>query len=266
MTQPLPLPIRVLVKGSSQEVWTSWMGGPRTDYAWPRVVEAELHAAGRPAEVRSTAYPAALTRSALKTWDEEVIAWSPDVVIVHLGLVETIHLLLPPWFRDHVYNYKTRTGPVRNRYRVVLQQVWRILARVQQAVDGRVNPNLFSRRPRRVVRDLEHLITQVRNIGSPLVLLPDFLAPGAVYDKWFPGMGARVEAMNAATDELIAKLDSPDVRRFSVRDVVAGMDLDDEPTPDGIHYIPAVHREVGRGIAQVVLEWADGQPYLKLPS
>src|SRR5947208_6741144 len=41
MSEPLPLTMRVLVQGSSQAVWTSWMGGPRGDLAWPRVIEAE---------------------------------------------------------------------------------------------------------------------------------------------------------------------------------------------------------------------------------
>jgi len=265
MNEPLPLPIRVLVKGSSQTVWTSWMGGPRSDLAWPRVIEAELHAAGRPAIVRCEGYPSATARDALRTWDDEVIRWSPDVYIAQLGQFEAVHFFLPSWLEAHVHSHKTTPGPVRDRYRAALKVVWKSLARVQQAADARLDSTMFSNRPRRAVADLEVLIKRVRNIASPLVLLPDFLDPGPVYRKWFPGMHARTEVMNAAIDDLVAKLDNPDIRRFSIRAVAAGMELDGEPAPDGGHYTPEVHREVGRAMAQVIREWADDQPHLKLP-
>ena len=56
MNDPLPLPLRVLVKGASTAHTVSWMGGPRRDFAYARATEAALYAAGTPAEVRSTAW------------------------------------------------------------------------------------------------------------------------------------------------------------------------------------------------------------------
>ena len=86
-------PVRVLVKGCSTSVLTSWMGGPRTDFAYPRVVEAELLAAGLPATVNVTADVGAQTRNARKSWEKEVITWSPDVVV--LAILRThVHLLV----------------------------------------------------------------------------------------------------------------------------------------------------------------------------
>ena len=266
MSQPLPLPIRVLVKGASQVVWTSWMGGPRTDFAYPRVIEAELYSAGRPAEVRCEAWPSARTSQALKTWEKEVVRWSPDVIILHFGQFEVVHLLLPWWMEIHAHSLKTRPGPVRDKYRYALGRVWKAMARVQQFTDRRVNPTMFSNRPRRVAADLERLITRVRNIASPLVLVPDFIDPGTTYAKWFPGMHARTQVMNATIDELIARIDHPDVRRFELRKLVESMDLEGEPAPDGGHYTPEIHREVGRALAQVILEWASDQPHLKTPT
>jgi hypothetical protein len=263
MTAPLPLPMRVLVKGASQVVWTSWMGGPRTDFAYPRVIEAELYAAGRPAEVRVEAFPSARTSEALKTWEQEVVRWSPDVVVLHYGQFEVVHLLLPWWMEVHAFSIKTRPGPVRDKYRFVLDKVWKSMAQVQKFVDRRVNQTVFSNRPRRVGADLERLITQIRSVASPLVIVPDFIDPCTRYADWFPGMRARTQVMNQTIDDLIAKINHPDVRRFSVREVVAGMDLEDEPAPDGGHYTPEVHREVGRALTSVILEWASNQPHLK---
>ena len=263
---PLPLPIRVFTTGASQVVWTSWMGGPRTDLAWPRAIEAELHAAGRPAEVRCDAYPAKSTKAMLQTWDKHVIQWSPDVFIPQVGQFETVHLFLPAWLEAHVHSHHTRPGPVRSRYRKVTKRGWRELGKLQRAVDRRVDPNIFSRRPQRVAADLHDLIKRVRFVGSPLILVPDFLDPGETYASWFPGMEARSAVMNPVIDEVVASFDSPDVRRFSIRDVVAGMELEGEATPDGGHYTPEVHREIGRGMARVILEWAENQPHLKLPA
>lgn len=263
MPEPLPLPLRVLVKGASTVVWTSWMGGPRSDLAYPRVIEAELHAAGQPAEVRVTAKGSARTKDAIKTWEEEVVAWSPDVIVLHYGHFETVHLMLPSWMEHYANNRSRRPGAVRELYYGgVVKKAWKALATVQQFADQRVDPTIFAHRPRRVAADLECLITRVRSVASPLVIIPDLLQPGPPYAKWFPGMGPRIEVMNATLDALVARLDHRDIRRFPVAKLVAELDLDGEPTPDGGHYTPTVHRAVGEGLARVILEWAADQPHL----
>jgi hypothetical protein len=239
------------------------MGGPRTDFAYPRVIEAELRAAGLPADVRVEAWPSALTKDALKTWEQEVVPWSPDVVVLHYGHFETIHLLLPSWVERYANALSRRPGKLRDAYyRKVVKKAWLALATGQQYVDRRVDPTMMAHRPRRVAADLERLISRVRNVASPLVLVPDLLPPGGPWANWFPGMGARVEVMNTTLDALVDRIDQPDVRRFRVTDVVGGLSLEGEPAPDGGHFTPAVHRAVGRGMAQVILEWSSQQPHL----
>ena len=75
-------------------------------------------------------------------------------------------------------------------------------------------------------------------------------------------MAARVDEMNGMLNELVDRINDPDVRMFSVNDVIAAMDLQGEPTPDGGHFSPAVHREVGRALAGVIQRWAAEQPHL----
>ena len=66
MSSPLPLPIRVLVKGSSTVNWTSWSGGPRTDFIFPRVIEERLLADGRPCDVQTVTMMSGKTSKILR--------------------------------------------------------------------------------------------------------------------------------------------------------------------------------------------------------
>src|SRR3712207_1034599 len=111
------IPLRVLVKGASTIIYTSWMSGPRSDFAWPRVVESELVAAGWPVDLHTMAVPAELTKEAYPSWPTEVLAWSPDVVIMDYGRMETVHLFLPKWLERHAHSLQARPHPLRQLYR-----------------------------------------------------------------------------------------------------------------------------------------------------
>lgn len=266
MTEPDRLPLRVLVKGASTVVFTSWMGGPRSDFAWPRVIEAELFAAGYPADVRCTAIPAEPTRHAFRDWQEEVLAWSPDVIILTYGHFECVHLFLPRFLERYANSNTVRPGPVRSRYREhVVRPAWKSLAKLQSVVDGRLPPNLLSFKPRRVSVYLERLIERFRTVGSPLILIPDIPQPGKPYQKWFPGMGPRIHVMNDTLRTLVEKVDQVDVRMFSIVDVFEPLvDDPDDACPDGGHFTPPLHRAVGEAMAAVIVEWASHQTHLDL--
>jgi hypothetical protein len=266
MAEPAHLPLRILVKGASTVVYTSWMSGPRSDFAWPRVIEAELYAAGFPAEVRCTAIPAEPTRFAIREWQREVLTWSPDVIILNYGHLECVHLFLPRWLERHANSITGRPGRVRMAYRTrLLRPVWRLLANLQAALDKLLPPNLLSYKPRRVAADLQRYIERVRTVASPMVLIPDIPQPGKPYQKWFPGMGPRVLVMNDALRDLVARIDQPDIRMFPLNDMIGPLVADGEDAcPDGGHLTVALHRAVGEGMADVVLQWASQQPHLDL--
>jgi hypothetical protein len=254
------------VKGPSTVVFTSWMGGPRTDVAFPRVVEAELYAAGYPADVRVSALPAEPTRFAFRDWQREVLAWSPDVIVFMYGHFECVHLFLPRFLERHANSLTARPGLVRSRYREhVIRPVWKFLAKVQSIVDGKLPPNLLSFKPRRVAANLTSLIERSRTVASPLILVPDIPQPGKPYQKWFPGMGPRIHVMNDRLRSMVATVDQPDVRMFSIVDIFDGLvDDPDDACPDGGHFTPPLHRAVGEAMAAVILEWASHQTHLDL--
>lgn len=263
MTDPLPQPVRVLIKGASTVVWTSWMGGPRTDYGFPRALESELLAAGVPAEVRNTAVPAERIKVALKQWDRDVLPFSPDVVMLNYGQMESIHKLLPHAFERHAHSLHRRTGRSRDLYRRhVIRPVYKVAAQGQAALDRRLPPLGPPFNPTRLANDLGHLVERIRSVQSPLVLIPDIVAPSKTYREWFPGYSDRVDAMNAALRALVARVDHPDVRMFEMREVVAAQVGDGDPSPDGAHFTPEVHFAIGRALAEVVIAWRATQPHL----
>lgn len=269
MPDPLPLPIRVLVKGASTVGWSSPMNGPRTDFTFPRVIEEQLLKAGRPIEIRTHSVPSERTKSTLLHWEDEVIGFSPDVVILVYGHYETVHFFLPWWLERHANSLKKRSRPVRNAYRTyVLRPVWMFLAKLQAKADIALDPTVRRSRPRRVAADLEALIEHIQELHSPLVFLFELLPPAKRYQSWFPGMAARIEVMNQAISGLVTRLDNPNVRYKKIKPIVdehAGGDLN-VATPDGFHYSPAIHRVIGTELADEILRWADTQDHLRVAS
>jgi hypothetical protein len=265
MTTPLPLPVRVLVKGASTVVAKSEWGGPREDFTFPRAVEAALLEAGRPADVRTVGKASERAKTTLRTWETEILAWSPDVVVLVYGHYESIHYVLPWWLERHANSLRRRPGLVREAYRkYLLRPGWMALARLQSRLDKRFNSTLFRSRPRRVAADLERLIERCQSVDSPLVLLLDLLPPGPRARSWFPGMAQRIDVMNAAIAAMVARVDDPDVRIFHVGDVVTRhLPPGAEPTPDGFHYSAALHRAIGRELGEEILTWAAKQPHLQ---
>lgn len=265
MTDSRALPLRVLVKGASTALWTSYMGGPRGDFTFPRVIEQELLQAGRPAEVRNTAVLGDRTIDGLRRWTDEAIGWSPDVVVMIYGHYETIHLFIPHWFERYVNKPRVSRPWARLYRKRVLRAVWKVLATVQAAVDARVPEALWRPRIRRTSRDIVDHAVALRQLASPLVLVMEVLPLAPSKDHWFPGMTRRIRMVNDLNRRSIEELADPEVRFVPVTpivDRVAGGDLD-VATPDGYHYTPQMHRAVGRELAAQVLAWVDGQTHLE---
>lgn len=262
-----PVPVRVLVKGSSLVNQVSWRGGPRTDFTFPRALEEQLLADGRACDVRTITAMAEVTGPILKTWQQEVLGYSPDVIVLLYGYVETIHGFLPRWFERHANSWRSKPRLPRTLYRrMILRHVWKLLAQLQMRLD-KVIPSNRHRRTRRVAAHLEEYISQVQTVASPLVLLMELLPPATRYRRWFPGMSARIEAMNAALVATIERVDKPNVRFFRVTPLVdehCDGDLD-VATPDGSHFSPEMHRHIGAALAREIGDWAETQPHLARP-
>jgi lysophospholipase L1-like esterase len=266
MAGPLPLPIRVLVKGASTVVFLAEWGGPRTDFNFGRVVEAELLSTGRPADVRVVGVPSDLAKFSLRTWERDVLGWSPDVIVLHHGHYESIHYVMPRWLERYANSTRWRPGGrVRTLYRKkIVRAVWITLASLQARADKRFNSTLFERRLRRVGADVQQLIEHVQTVASPLVLVLEVVPPGQRWWSWMPGLTERTAVMNDALAEAVARVDKPNVRFIRTSGVLADrLGPDEEPTPDGGHYSARAHRVIGETLAAEIVEWAKTQPHLQ---
>ena len=265
---PLTQPIRVLVKGASTVNWISYMGGPRSDFAYPRVVEASLLAAGRPAVVRDTSLAAEHPKAALQAWSSEVVPWSPDVVILHYGHMECLHLLLPRTMQRYAQSFQYRPGPLRDFYRKrVVRRGWHALCRLQQRVTPLVPDVLFTRRARRAALDLSRAVERIQLVGSPLVMVMGLTTPGANYRAWFPGLEDRMAEMNDLLADVVRRADRAQVRHFPTEKVLAPLAAAGDPiNPDGAHFTPAAHRAVGEAVASEIAVWIDQQSHLNQAS
>jgi len=267
MIPPIQLPLRVLIKGPSTVLYTSWMGGPRTDMVFSRVMEQQLLAGGRAAEVRNTGELGWPTKDLFKTWPEDIVQWSPDIVVMAVGHYETLHAILPRWLERLANREGRRPSVFQNLYyRIFARSVARVVMYLQRNVD---RPGLRRRRRiRRVIKDTAAYIKITERFGSPLFLILEIHTPTAAKrDTWFPGWPQRIKHLNDDLRQLVAELDSPDVRFVEITDM---MDRFDDPTaeglwPDGIHFIPEFHRAVGERLAGIAEEWASGQSHLAKP-
>ena len=267
MSSPLPNPIKILVKGASTVGWLGVMGGPRSDFGFPRAMEEALLQSGRPVELRTISVPSERTKTAVRRWEHEMIGFSPDVVVLVYGHYETIHLFLPWWLERHA---NSRVVPARGWSTVyrkrVLWPIWMTLAKLQARLDTKVDPAIRSGRPKKVVADLEKIISHTQELHSPLVLLWQYNPPAKRYRSWFPGMARRIEVMNQAIVDLVNRINLPNVRVFDAAGLVekySDGDLE-TATPDGFHYSPELHRKLGEDLAREVAEWADTQSHLQV--
>jgi lysophospholipase L1-like esterase len=259
-----PSSVRVLVTGASTVSWTSWMSGPRSDYAFPRAIEAALHASGISADVRNSARLGTPTSSMFRTWETDVLQWSPDVIVSFAGHYEAIHLFLPRWFERPANRVDYVPGKFRTFYRRrFLRTLWKATATLQSKIDGAVGARGSRRRRlRRAAHTYEHYVRLSQQVASPMMIVLEVLRPSSRVIPWFPGMPRRVDLLNAELAAAVERIGLPHVQMFRTSDLVESMYDGDQAaaTPDGFHFTPELHRRVGADLAARISAWLQAEP------
>lgn len=262
MSQPAvpTAPIRILVRGSSTVSWIAAVEPGRVSHAYPRALEATLYRDGRPAQVRAVSPLAASSLRIMGGADDEIFAFDPDVVILNTGHMECLHMLLPRPFARHVFTRTARPGRWRDAYRRrVLWAVYTAATRAQARVEHLLEPLVFRRRRAAVVDHVNRYIDIAIRNGHPLVIVMGYLPP-ATPVAIFPGLVRRLESMNQAFRDLVAKRADPAVVWFDPADALAAEQLREQAIGDGLHFTRVAHEAVGRQLAAVVETWAGQQP------
>jgi lysophospholipase L1-like esterase len=267
MTNPMALPLRVMVKGPSTVLWTSMMSGPRTDMIFSRVMEQQLLAHGQAVEVRNAGFMGWPTRDLFKTWEDDIVRFSPDVVIVAGGHWEALHTILPSWLERGANTVNRRPGFWRHLYyRRFLRATARGVLLLQKRID-RPGRELNKRRMRRAMVDIAAYIKMTQQVGSPLILLMEMHPPAGVKLVWYGGWAERVVKLNNSLRALVEEIDKPNVRFVGVTDLMQQFNPGgpEDLWADGIHFSPEFHRAVGEKFAGIAEEWASSQPHLAQP-
>jgi hypothetical protein len=258
-----PLRLRVLVKGASTAVWVEPPGGARTNQTYAWWLEVLLEKAGFPSDVRNAGREAQKITKALCDWEDDIQQFSPDVVILNYGIYECMPGMLPRWLERHAVGWHHHSTPIRDSYRAkFLAPTWRRLVTYQQALDSRLDRGPFRTSPQRFIAEMQRLVEMIRVVGSPLVLVMDPSPVSSRWQKWFPGMSDRLDALRVDLVKWLGGLGDPNVRLFGLSEIVFRHDLE-EVLPDGAHFTASLHREIAQELANEIAAWAADQPHLK---
>lgn len=266
MSNPLPLPLRVYVTGASTVGWSGTMSGPRTDIGFPRALERDLLASGQPTESRCRTVGGMPTAEIRRSWERELVGFSPDAIVIMAGHYETLHVLWPHWLERHANSLTWAPRRLVTLYRKrLLRPLWRSLVKLQTRVEARVPDALWRRRVANAVADIRKTIVQARQIQSPMVVVMEVPSPSAPGRYLFPGLPERIGHLNGLLADMVAGFGRDDIRLFRTNELVASYaDGDLEAAlPDGFHFAPALHDLVGRRLAEEIGAWALTQPHLK---
>lgn len=264
-SEPQQLPMRVLVKGASNVLWTSMMSGPRSDLVFARVIEKELLAGGRAVEVHNRGALGMPIYQMFDDWEDDVARWSPDVIVLAVGQYDVLHLLIPRWLERGANRIDLRPSRLKWIWNRILRLIARVLLLTQRRIDR--SGVSMDRRSRNAIRDLEKYIKITHQVGSPLIILLELHPPTQHKIAWFGGWGERIATFNERL-RAVAENDATGRVRF-----VEMMDLTEQFDPgtpeqlwaDGIHYNPDLHQLVGKRLADIAEEWAATQPHLAQP-
>jgi lysophospholipase L1-like esterase len=225
----------------------------RSDGTYGEVLERVLRASNVDASVDNRSRMFELIHEASRRFSTDIAPLTPDVLIVHYGVLEMQPNVLPtPLARDLTRNVPGGRGVRRIWYSKMAPRVWPTARAWQRWASGKAGTHTWRLPPHRFVNELDALVTAARH-SKTLVLIVDVSTPNDRLEYFMPGLRKRHALFQAELQSYVERRDDPDVRLVAASEVVDA--LEGEGTGDGMHLTVPAHALVAERLAKEITEW-----------
>jgi hypothetical protein len=191
---------------------------------------------------------------AMREYEQRIRVHAPDVVVVQFGLNEYQPWLAPVWWIRHLLVQGQASTRVAKRYRRhVAKRLWVWTRNYRRRAAPIVGMRTWQTTPSRFEGHLRRLLRNVRVESRPLVLVLDIDAPNDKLEHFMPGMKKRHAVYQELIERIVYEQLDDEVRLVKVSEITGPLGQD--AMPDGMHWTPQVHHQVGQVLAEEVLAW-----------
>jgi lysophospholipase L1-like esterase len=226
----------------------------REDGTFPERLQRLLDEQGFDVEVRNESRLFDMLPSGWRRFQQQLIPWAPDVLVVNYGVVEMQPNVVPTWLNRHL---TTETvggkGPVGVYKRRVVPHLWPPVRTFQRRASRRTGTHTWRLPPRRVADELRRLIHVARQ-EKMLVLVNDVPEPGERLRYFLPTIERRHAILQEVLADVVDAFADPEVRLVPVSQVSAKLG-EAAGLPDGLHLTSAGHLAVAHLLADEIGPW-----------
>jgi hypothetical protein len=245
---------RVAVLGNSVPILIVPPRPTREEGTFPERLQQLLDQRGLDVEVRNDSRLFDLLPDGWRRFQQRLIPWAPDVLVVNYGVVEMQPNVVPTWLNRHLTTETVGgTGPVDLYRRRVVPKLWPPVRRFQRWSSAQVGTRTWRLPPARLGAELRRLIEVARR-ERMLVLVNDVHEPGDRLRHFLPSIEHRHAIVQQVLAETVDGFGDPDVRLVPVSQVSAKLGEADG-LPDGLHLTSAGHLGVAELLADEIAPW-----------
>lgn len=245
---------RVAVLGNSVPILVVPPREQREEGTFPERLQRLLGEQGFDVEVRNESRLFDMLPGGWRRFQEQLIPWAPDVLVVNYGVIEMQPNVVPTWLNRHL---TTETvggkGPVALYKRRVVPRLWPPVRTFQRTASRRAGIRTWRLPPQRLAAELRRLIEVARQ-EKMLVLVNDVHEPGQRLRHFFPGIERRHAILQEVLADVVDAFADPDVRLVPVSQVSAKLG-EAAGLPDGLHLTSAGHLGVAHLLADEIGPW-----------
>lgn len=245
---------RVAVLGNSVPILVVPPRATREEGTFPERLQRLLDERGLDVEVRNDSRLFDVLPDGWRRFQQQVIPWAPDVLVVNYGVIEMQPNVVPTWLNRHLTTVTVGgKGPVALYKRRAVPKLWPPVRRFQRWSSARVGTRTWRLPPQRLGAELRRVVEVARQ-DRMLVLVNDVHAPGDRLRHFFPAIERRHAIVQEVLADVVDGFADPDVRLVPVSQVSAKLG-EVEGLPDGLHLTSAGHLGVAELLADEIAPW-----------